>query len=184
MRCVTNCTGTAFLLSLLGGDFFFSSCISIYHNAKKKHAKRVLYFHLEQQHLDSPKDSNCSNHEKVILCASVVPFIQASHSTSQTLALIVRGPMHMDHPTQEFIPLGSANQDCGALRGSGVVHLHARRVSCSISIHECILRYLLIFKSELLESGDCVSIFQTSLVCHLGAIPTTGTLKAQKAKEK
>lgn len=76
--------------------FFFSpSCISIYHNAKKKKKKRaktVLYFHLEQQHLDSPKDSNCSNHEKVILCASVVPFIQASHSTLQTLAPILRGP--------------------------------------------------------------------------------------------
>lgn len=139
--------------------FFFPSCISIYHNAKKKRAKMVLYFHLEQQHLDSPKDSNCSNHEKVILCTSVAPFIQASRSTLQRLALILRGPMHMDHPIQEFIPLGSANQDRGALRGSGVIHLPARRVSCSISTHNCILRYLLICKSELLESGDRVSIF-------------------------
>lgn len=87
----------------------------------------------------------------------------------------------MDHPIREFIPLGSANQDGGAPRGSGVVHLRARRLSCSISTHQCILRYLLIFKSELLESGDRFHISNLSSLsspCH------PYNRKAQKAQEK
>lgn len=151
---------------------------------KKKRVKRALYFHFEQQHLDSPKNNSPSNHEKVNTLRFCRPF---RPSISQHFASVgpspARGCAHGSSHTGIY-SLGPANPIHAALQGSGVVHLHVLQVSCSTCTRECIKSCLLVSKPELLGSWGCVSILQSSLLCDHGAIPTTGALKGPKAKEK
>lgn len=63
--------------------------------------------------MDSPKE----NHEKVILLRFCSPFHPSISQRFANIGLILRGPMHVDHPAQELVPLGSVHQ------GRGVVGL-------------------------------------------------------------